>query len=280
MTPLNGLTPRRRLLVAMAGLSVALLGPAACASSPAAGPALVRLSVVDRETGQTLPVYAQEARRYVAGTPGSRYSLRVTNRTGGRVLVVLSVDGVNIVSGQTANWNQVGYVLEPWRTYDIVGWRKSDTQVAAFEFAALRDSYAALTGRPDHVGVIGMAVFTEKPADPALASSPTLGEAVRRAAPAAPPAPEAALAKAATAAAADASSARLGTAHGERELSVARRTSFERASTHPQLVTEYWYDSRENLIAAGVIPHRFADQRRAFPRSEPDPGFVPDPPRQ
>ena len=39
---------------------------------------------------------------YVAGRPGDRYAVRLTNRSPGRVLVVLSVDGVNAVSGETA----------------------------------------------------------------------------------------------------------------------------------------------------------------------------------
>ena len=37
----------------------------------------------------------------------------MTNRTGARVLTVLSVDGVNAITGQTASPNQSGYVLEP-----------------------------------------------------------------------------------------------------------------------------------------------------------------------
>ena len=69
---------------------------------------------------------------------------------------------------------------------------------------------------------------------------------------------------------------RLGTAHGERERSSARRTEFVRASSQPAEMNSIWYDSRRNLIAAGVLPrsHRHLAERgepRAFP------GFVPDP---
>jgi hypothetical protein len=66
---------------------------------------LLDLAVVDRDTGQTLPTYADDGRLYAAGTPGHRYSVRMVNRTGARVLAVLSVDGVNAVSGQTADTN-------------------------------------------------------------------------------------------------------------------------------------------------------------------------------
>ncbi len=79
------------------------------------------------------------------------------------MLVVLSVDGVNIISGDTAGYDGRGYILAPYETYDISGWRKSQTEVAAFSFTSLPQSYAAETGRPGNVGVIGMAVFRERP---------------------------------------------------------------------------------------------------------------------
>jgi hypothetical protein len=122
----------------------------------------VDLQVVDRESGQALPVWRHHGRLYVAGRPGARYGLRVTNHTGGRVQVVMSVDGVNIVSGETAGWDQTGYILHPYQSYEVDGWRKSTTEVADFTFAPLSRSYAARTGRPADVGVIGVAVFAEK----------------------------------------------------------------------------------------------------------------------
>ena len=76
---------------------------------------LVDLQVMDRETGQPLRVWRHRGRLFVAGQPGARYSLRVTNNTGGRVLVVMSVDGVNILTGETAGYGQRGYVFGPYR---------------------------------------------------------------------------------------------------------------------------------------------------------------------
>ncbi len=72
------------------------------------------------------------------------------------------MDGVNVITGKTASPSQSGYVLDPWGLVDIDGWRKSMDQVAAFYFTALPDSYAARTGRPDNVGVIGVALFRER----------------------------------------------------------------------------------------------------------------------
>jgi hypothetical protein len=65
------------------------------------------------------------------------------------VLAVTSVDGVNVISGANAVWNQTGYVFRPQQDYRITGWRKSDDEVAAFTFTASPNSYAARTGRPE-----------------------------------------------------------------------------------------------------------------------------------
>src|SRR5882672_6453192 len=123
--------------------------------------ALVDLTVVNRVTGERIPVHAHRGRLYVAGTPGAKYSLLLNNKTGGRVLTVVSVDGVNVITGDTAAPAQSGYVLNPWGSVDIEGWRKNMSEVAAFVFTALPESYAARTGRPGNVGVIGVAVFRE-----------------------------------------------------------------------------------------------------------------------
>ena len=142
-------------------LLTALIAVAGCPSG-AWGRSLVDIDIVDRDTGQWLPETPFRGDTWVAGTPGHRYSVRLTNTTGERVLVVLSVDGVNAVTGQTANPAQTGYVLAPWQSAEISGWRKSMDDVAQFVFTDLPDSYAARTGRPRNVGVVGIAVFREK----------------------------------------------------------------------------------------------------------------------
>jgi hypothetical protein len=98
---------------------------------------LTDINVIDRDSGATLPVYRHRGDYWVAGRPGGRYAVSVRNASGERVLGVISVDGVNVVSGETASWEQTGYVLSPWQSFDISGWRKSDAEVAAFHFAAL-----------------------------------------------------------------------------------------------------------------------------------------------
>ena len=104
-------------------MSLALLLTGAC--TPLSARPLVEVSVVDRDTGEWLRQYPHRGDTWVTGTPGNRYGVRLTNTTGERVLVVLSVDGINAVTGQTAAPSQAGYVLEPWESAEIAGWRKS-----------------------------------------------------------------------------------------------------------------------------------------------------------
>ena len=142
-------------------LALALASSLSC-SLPASARDIVEIDVIDRDNGQWLPEYRHRGQEWIAGVPGHRYSIRLANTSGERVLVVLSVDGVNAVTGQTAAPSQGGYVLEPWESAEIAGWRKSLDDVAQFVFTDLPDSYAARTGRPDNVGVVGIAVFQER----------------------------------------------------------------------------------------------------------------------
>ncbi|MGB5131403.1 MAG: hypothetical protein WBO00_02230 [Steroidobacteraceae bacterium] len=236
----------------------------------------VDVEIYDRSAGRLLLVYWHAGERYVAGEPGHRYEVRIRNPQAGRVLTVTSVDGVNVISGETAAASQTGYVLDAFGQVEIEGWRKSLDEVAAFYFTSLPDSYAARTGRPDNVGVIGVAVFRERVPYALLRQQESVAAAeagpqdsgVRSDAPA--PAAE----SRADAAKAGQLPGKLGTGHGERMDSRVTYTEFERATDEPECVIRIFYDSRRNLIAQGVIPPRH------YARNVPDPfpaGFVPDP---
>ena len=133
---------------------------------------LADVTVIDRATGETLPVHYFKGEYWVAGTPGAKYSIAVANAVGGRVMAVMSVDGVNVLNGQTASVDQSGYVFNGYQRYEVTGWRKSNQEVAAFEFVASPSSYAARTGRPANVGVIGVALFNERVYQPPVSVTP------------------------------------------------------------------------------------------------------------
>lgn len=235
--------------------------------------ALVDVSVIDRDSGATLPAYAHDGKFYVAGTPGHRYGVRLINRSGKRVLAVLSVDGVNAISGETADPDQSGYVLGAFDSTEVDGWRKSLSQIAQFNFTNLGNSYAARTGRPANVGVIGVAVFREKPLfwrEGKIAEAPLDDRYAPQAKSDAATAPAAAQAMRPIPVPQES----LGTGHGAREQSEVRYTQFVRASSQPDEIDSIWYDSYRNLVAQGVIhpAQPIARQPQPFPNR-----FVPDP---
>src|SRR6202163_1977978 len=121
---------------------------------------IAEVAIIDRDSGAVLSPHYYRGEYWVAGSPGARYAIEIRNRLGERVLAVTSVDGVNVVSGGTAGWGQTGYVFGAGEAYQITGWRKSDSDVAAFAFTPSPNSYAERTGRPANVGVIGVALIT------------------------------------------------------------------------------------------------------------------------
>lgn len=227
---------------------------------------MAEVTVFDRSEGKSLKVHWHEGRAWVVGKPGNEYQIVVRNRRAEDLLAVMSVDGVNVVSGETAHPQQGGYVLSPWRGLEVKGWRKSLERTAAFYFTPLPDSYAARTGRPDNVGVIGVALFQRKRAAPPQGVAP-----ISRSAPAAA---DAAAGSARAEAQAPEREAKLGTGHGRSEASPVREVEFERASNVPAETIAIYYDSYRNLVARGVIRE---PQPAPFMPS-PFPGFVPDPP--
>jgi len=146
---------------------------AAFSAHAAAVGGLADVTLFDRSDGRQLPVYWHEGKAYVVGNPGNEYAVRIRNRQREDVLGVISVDGVNVITGETALAQQSGYVLAPYRQFDVSGWRKNLASTAAFYFTSLPDSYAARTGRPDNVGVIGVA-FYRKREEPAPVAQPAL----------------------------------------------------------------------------------------------------------
>jgi hypothetical protein len=232
---------------------------------------LADLSILDLSTGRELPVHWHEGRAYVVGKPGNEYRVVVRSRTGGDLLAVVSVDGVNVMSGETASPRQSGYVVGPWNRADIGGWRKSLDEVAAFYFTSLGDSYAARTDRPGNVGVIGAAIFERKRYEPPPEAMSSLPERARQFK--SESADSAANSGAASARSAPSPAAPLGTGHGRREESRVRWVDFERASDAPAETIAIYYDSYRNLVARGILPPA------ASPRA-PDPfpmAFAPDP---
>jgi hypothetical protein len=151
------------------GISAAAAPAAAHAPWPSPG-ALVGVTV--EVEGYDSPLYSAvdgSGRYYVEARPGARYSIRLDNRAQERLGVLVLVDGLNAISGEREAIPASGrpgrmYVLDPWDTAVVQGWRTSLSDVRRFTFVDERSSYAARSGKANSkMGWIEVAVYREVP---------------------------------------------------------------------------------------------------------------------
>jgi hypothetical protein len=206
-------------------------------------------------------------------------------------------------------------LVEPWGSLLVEGFRRSLDEVAAFRFTDRGRSYSARRGTPQNVGVIGVAVFPEKPRartpimrprrpythdDSSFPESPAAREAERGAgkrASSGAPAPAPAQAPRADRATSDgyryddqpaakrkgggsAGPSNIGTLYGESQDSSVVEVAFERRSpTHPAAVLALRYDDYDGLSARGIDLSSLGYAHRDEPEPEPFPfsRFTPPP---
>jgi hypothetical protein len=308
--PSPKLSSRRLALISGFALLAVVGGASICdaespwrrrATPPTPPPYRVSLEALD---GSALPTFRQAGATYVLGEPGDRYNIRVQNPTAERIEVVVTVDGRDAISGDVGDYvSQRGYLIEPWGSLLVEGFRRSLDEVAAFRFTGRDGSYSARRGTPQHVGVIGVAVFPEKARPPAPIAPPR-----RRAQPESEyraPAPAAKTPRGASARDLDSSArpgaerweslnddeappkqkggaaprrgsagpSNIGTEYGESESSSVVEVSFERRwPTHPAVVLRLRYDDYDGLQARGIdlssLGYAYRDEPEPFPYSQ------------
>lgn len=253
---------------------------------------LVSLSV-ETPGGGSFATFGHGSQTWLAGVEGERYNLRVQNHTNERVEIVVTVDGRDVISGRLGDYvKQRGYVLDPFGSLLIEGYRQSLDNVAAFRFADLEDSYSGRLGTPEHTGVIGLAAFAErspvvrrKNALAPVAGDPFPGDDGQ-------PAPSRTVngsdrarakeAKRSTASgvggraggwAVPEGESQLGTAYGETTFAPVQEVSFKRKhKKKPDQLLVLRYDSMAGLRARGIVVDRHdhpVDHRREPWRPEP-----------
>lgn len=155
-------------------LLVPLLAAFLIGISASAWASAVEVRVVSDRKG-VLPLYPVDSngrgdtyRAYLEAERGEKYGIRIANRTGRRIGVVVAVDGRNIISGKKSflrNRERM-YILGPYETAVYDGWRTARNTVNRFYFTEPGDSYAAAFGDRSAMGVITVAVYREKHAPP------------------------------------------------------------------------------------------------------------------
>src|SRR5262245_46969387 len=103
-------------------------------------------------------------RWYLEARKGQKYEIRVRNTTGERIGFVLAVDGLNAIDGKLSRNapDEAMYVLDPYASATIKGWRRNLDQVSRFVFVDERRSYAERTGQGNaDLGWIRVTAFHE-----------------------------------------------------------------------------------------------------------------------
>ena len=135
------------------------------------------IAVEVRVAGRAAPLFLaanRPDRWYLEARQGAKYEIEVKNRTGRRIGFVLAVDGLNAINGVTsANAaHEPMYVLDPYASATIKGWRKDLRNVSRFVFVDERRSYAERTGQANgDLGWIRVTAFHEE--------RPRYGDAIR-----------------------------------------------------------------------------------------------------
>jgi hypothetical protein len=149
-------------------LAVVLVGPAAASAAQGfwEGDATgARVGVAVEVEGRRAPLYPAPdggLRHYFEAREGARYAVVLTNRTRERLGVVLTVDGLNAITGQRDVGRGRMYVLAPYEETTVRGWRSSLNDVRQFRFVDERASYAARTDQANgRMGWIEATVFRE-----------------------------------------------------------------------------------------------------------------------
>jgi len=250
------------------------------------------VEVVDA-AGRAFPLYSHRGQLYLQGDRGRRYKIRVSNPTPHRVEAVVSVDGLDVIDGKSANYrSKRGYIIAPYGHVDIDGWRTSQEHVAAFRFSPVSQSYAGLKGKARNVGVIGVAFFSERvhrhryPRRDrhqgyrrSLRDQYDLGEAPAgsKEDSASPPSKPGELAQPSDQGSGLRRSKKrpgLGTGWGEQRYSHVDYTRFTRRHTaRPEQVMTLRYNDRKGLRAAGVPLQRPWDEVAVRESANPFPGM-------
>jgi len=158
------------LRIVAAGIALAASTQTAFAWTPVTrtsslyqGPLEVSVKVGAKST----PLYQSADRQdrwYLQAKKGGNYEIRVRNTTGERLAFVIAVDGLNAISGTRTHMgsDEPMYVLDPWQSTTVKGWRKDLGNVSKFVFVDEARSYAARTDQANgDLGWIRVAAFNE-----------------------------------------------------------------------------------------------------------------------
>lgn len=262
---------------------VTLVAVAALASAaPAYAVTESALSLEILVNGQPLSEIAARGTTYVEAVRHAEYALRMRNRTGRRMAVALSVDGLNSIDAKTGRSNAASkWVLDPWETVTIEGWQIGPDAARRFFFTSEDKSYGAWLGKTANLGVIEAVAYREfippPPRQPVLEQQKRESSRMRHGDPEGSPAPSAG--KAAPSAQESLDDEMAATGIGRKIDHRVTRVHLQ-LETNPAAHLRLRYEYRRQLVSLGVLPSPEEEQaiaRREGARGFDDFDFAPDP---
>ena len=112
--------------------------------------------------GRKAREYVHNGLTFIEAREGTEFSIEVKNHSTGRILAIVSIDGLDIIEGKPATADSRGYIIAGNHADTFNGWRTSDTEVGAFKFTSSDKSYATSKGVGQNNGVIAIKLFAEK----------------------------------------------------------------------------------------------------------------------
>ena len=116
--------------------------------------------------GSKCKQYNFNGKTFIEAKQGSEYVIEAKNNHWKRVLTVGSVDGLNVLTGKTAQESDSGYIVGAYSAEKIKGFRVSDSEWALFKFGYKFNGNTYAQSKEDgsekNCGVIGIKFFYEK----------------------------------------------------------------------------------------------------------------------
>jgi hypothetical protein len=229
--------------------------------------------------GVGVSTYYHSGTTYLEAVKGKEYAIRLTNPTGSRVAIALSVDGLNTIDARHTEAREARkWVLGPHESIVLSGWQTNQSQARRFFFTTEERSYGAWLGKTENLGIISAAFFREKVRriEHPIVGSREPGVGTERQAGSAAPAPKRSQQNEAAAAPQD-SADYAATGIGRRIQHEVQLVQMD-LEDRPFAVVNLRYEFRSALVRLGVFPPK-ADPltRRDNARGFRDSAYCPEP---
>lgn len=92
--------------------------------------------------GKPMREYYHKDKFYIEARQNSEYSVKIKNHSHKKIMAVLSIDGIDVLKGKNAIDAESGYIINPYSSTEIKGYRIDDDNVATFKFDDGKKSYS------------------------------------------------------------------------------------------------------------------------------------------